>query len=176
LTFFFPPGKILLFPFRKGAVMVEADIPGRGVLRIENAVFDYNGTLAAGGVMSDAVRAALARAAEKVSVHVVTADTFGTVQAASWPPAVEVAVIGPEAQAEKKRDIVRRLGAETCAACGNGANDVLMLEEAALGICVIGPEGACGGALRAADIAVTDPLHALDLLLHPRRITATLRK
>jgi len=50
------------------------------------------------------------------------------------------------------------------------------LRAAALGICVLGAEGAAGAAVLAADIVVPDPLTALDLLLHPDRVVATLRR
>ena len=59
---------------------------------------------------------------------------------------------------------------------GNGANDVLVLEGAALGIAVIGPEGASSAALRAADVVCASIVDALDLLLEPRALTATLRR
>jgi soluble P-type ATPase len=40
---------------------------------------------------------------------------------------------------------------------------------------VLGPEGLCAAALRAADVVVTDPCDGLDLLLMPARLIATLR-
>ena len=49
-----------------------------------------------------------------------------------------------------------------------------MIEEAGLGICVIGKEGASGEALRKADVIVTHILDALDFLLKPLRQQATL--
>ena len=70
---------------------------------------------------------------------------------------------------------MRRLGAESVIALGQGANDALMLEEAALGVCVLSPEGTAVEALLAADLVVPDTLTALELLLHPARILASLR-
>ena len=58
---------------------------------------------------------------------------------------------------------------------GNGANDALVLEAAALGIVVLGPEGASSRALRAADIVCSAVTDALDLLLDPTALAATLR-
>jgi len=40
---------------------------------------------------------------------------------------------------------------------------------------VVGPEGAAAELVGVADVVVTDILAALDLLLHPLRLTATLR-
>jgi soluble P-type ATPase len=60
-------------------------------------------------------------------------------------------------------------------AIGNGRNDVNMLAEAALGIAVMGPEGTSSEAVRAADVVVMSINEALDVLLHPERLKATLR-
>jgi soluble P-type ATPase len=50
-----------------------------------------------------------------------------------------------------------------------------MLRAAALGIVTVQREGAAAEAVRAADILVHDVRDALDLLLEPRRLGATLR-
>jgi soluble P-type ATPase len=50
-----------------------------------------------------------------------------------------------------------------------------MLKEAILGIAVIQEEGAAVESLVAADIVTRSILDALDLLLRPLRLTATLR-
>ena len=68
------------------------------------------------------------------------------------------------------------LGADRCVAIGNGANDALMVDEAALGICVLGPEGSAVACLVRADVVTPGITDALDLLLHPRRLVATLRR
>jgi soluble P-type ATPase len=58
---------------------------------------------------------------------------------------------------------------------GNGANDAEMLAVAALGVAVLGPEGLAQAAWQNTDLIVPDINAALDLLLHPQRLTATLR-
>jgi soluble P-type ATPase len=60
-------------------------------------------------------------------------------------------------------------------AVGNGRNDRLMLQESALGIAVILNEGAAMQTLLCADVVCTDIVAALQLLIHPLRLTATLR-
>jgi soluble P-type ATPase len=50
-----------------------------------------------------------------------------------------------------------------------------VLEAAALGIAVVGPEGASGAAVRSADVLCRSVLEALDLLLDTRALGATLR-
>ena len=84
--------------------------------------------------------------------------------------------IQSENQVKAKLDYVERLGAETVVAIGNGANDSAMLERAALGILIVGPEGSAVKALLKADIIVPDARAALELLLYPKRLMATLRR
>lgn len=77
---------------------------------------------------------------------------------------------------EDKSAFVVSLGADATAAIGNGRNDEAMLRAAKLGIAIIGPEGAAGAALSAADIVCRSVTDALDLLLDERLLVATLRR
>jgi soluble P-type ATPase len=60
-------------------------------------------------------------------------------------------------------------------AIGNGANDAVMLREAALGIGVIGEEGCASSLIKEADLIVKSINDALGIVLHPERLVATLR-
>jgi soluble P-type ATPase len=155
--------------------MLELDIPGFKDLRLAHLVLDYNGTLACDGRPLEGVQERLASLAASLDILILTADTFGTVQSqvAGWPCRVEVIPRGQEAEAKFRW--VRDLGADQTAAVGNGRNDRLMLREAALGIVVMQTEGTAVEALLAADLAVPGIQEALDLLLFPRRLKATLR-
>jgi len=151
------------------------DIPGRRRLELNHLVLDLNGTLAVDGRPEKGVAEALAKLQANLTCHLVTADTFGTA-GGLFPDLVRLAVIEPGREAEQKLALVKSLGAEKVAAVGNGANDVLMLGAAALGICVLGWEGADPAALAAADVAVPGPVAALELLLRTDRLRATLRR
>jgi len=155
--------------------MIALDIPGAGAYQLQHVVMDYNGTLAVDGILLEGLAQPLTSLAEHLQLHVVTADTFGLAagQLAGLPCRLTILPPGPHAQA--KRDYVRALGSEHCLAIGNGRNDRLMLEEAAIGILLVQAEGAAGQALRAADIVCRDARDALALLLEPRRLIATLR-
>ncbi|UCD18277.1 MAG: HAD hydrolase family protein, partial [Candidatus Zixiibacteriota bacterium] len=76
--------------------------------------------------------------------------------------------------AEKARYLAE-LGAEKCAALGNGNNDAAMLAAAKIGIAVMLEEGCSAAALKSADIFVRSAADALALLLNPARLKATLR-
>lgn len=155
--------------------MLELEIPGFKDLRLSHLVLDYNGTLACDGRPLEGVQERLTTLAERLDILILTADTFGTVQGqvAGWPCRVEVVPRGEEAEAKLRR--VRDLGAGQTAAIGNGRNDRLMLREAALGIIVVQTEGTAVEALMAAHLVVPGILEALDLLLFPRRLKASLR-
>lgn len=155
--------------------MIEMEIPGFKLLRIAHLVLDYNGTLARDGKTIAGVGERLEMLAQRVSVHVLTADTFGSAEKELSGIPCKVSVISKESQAEAKALYVRNLGAGETAAVGNGRNDRIMLEEAALGIAVVQTEGCSPDALLSADVLCTSIADALDLLLNPLRLTATLR-
>ena len=155
--------------------MFTARIPGLGELSLAHLVLDYNGTLALDGGLLPGVTERIAALSETLAVHVVTADTFGTVARAlsGLPASVTVLGAGPEDAA--KLSFVRSLGAQATACLGNGRNDRLMLAEAAVGLAILGREGLCRDALLAADAVFSDIRDALDVFLKPGRLAATLR-
>jgi P-type E1-E2 ATPase len=155
--------------------MIGINIPGFKELRLTHLVLDYNGTIAVHGRLIQGVPEKLEVLAPRLAIHILTADTFGTVrdQVAALP--ADLIVIPPGDQARAKVEYVRRLEAEAVAAVGNGRNDRLMLQEADLGIALLQAEGAAVEALLAADVVAPDILAALDLLLAPDGLIATLR-
>ena len=154
--------------------MFAVDIPGRGRLEIAHLVLDLNGTLAVDGAVAQAVIERLQTLSRIVQVHVVTADTFGTA-AKLGGLGIHVQVLTPGDQVEDKAALVRALGAAHTMAVGNGANDEGMVREAALGVAMVGQEGALARTILAAGVVVGRIEDALDLLLIPKRLIATLR-
>lgn len=155
--------------------MLQIQVPGFGRLELAHLVLDYNGTLAGDGELLPGVAERLADLSGALSIHVVTADTFGTVRERLADLPSSVTVLAAEGQAEAKRALVESLGAPGCACIGNGRNDRLMLAAAGLGIAVVQLEGAAGQTLQAADVVAPSIRDALDLLRFPRRLVATLR-
>ncbi len=155
--------------------MLTFDIPGYKVLNLAHLVLDYNGTIAVDGRLADGVAPRLETLSRNLAIHVITADTFGVVkqQVAALP--CQVFILGQESQAEAKLGYIQKLGPEQTVCIGNGRNDRLMLGAAVLGLAVILEEGSAGETLRAADIVCRSITDALDLLLNPLRLTATLR-
>jgi soluble P-type ATPase len=163
--------------------MLILDIPGRQRIELEHLVCDFNGTLAEDGCLWEGLAWRVTRVAAVLQMHVLTADTYGTAEraAALLQEACDASrVSGPVwarvASGIEKEEYVQRLGPQSVVAIGNGSNDVAMLRAAALSICVMGSEGACTQALLACQLVVTNPIDALDAVLRPSRLTATLRE
>ncbi len=156
--------------------MISFDIPGKGTISLNHIVLDFNGTIACDGVLIDGVKERLNKLAEQMEVHIVTADTFGSCRERCKGIKSNIHILTAETGGPEKLEFIESLAAENVAAVGNGVNDTLMLKAAALGIVVIGPEGASAKALREANVIVKDINDGLDLLLNPKRLIATLRE
>ena len=155
--------------------MIKIEISGMNALEIEHVVLDYNGTIAINGELIEGVVERLAVLSALVDVHVLTADTYGSVHEQCRDLNLSVDVIGKYHQDREKLHFIESLKSEYCIAIGNGRNDVLMLERAALGIGVIQGEGMSTKTLMSSDVVFTSINDALDALLHPNRLIATLR-
>jgi soluble P-type ATPase len=147
-------------------------IPGRPSLELEHLLLDVNGTLTDRGELIDGVADKLGRLGETLEAHLLSADTFGSLADVASALGVRSTTV---LDGEEKLAFVRELGPERCAAIGNGANDARMLGEAALGIAVIGGEGAATAAIQAADVVCASIGAALDLLLDELALAASLR-
>jgi len=156
--------------------MIELNIPGRGNLQLHHLVTDMNGTLAVDGELLDGLVKKLSALRDRLTIHLLTADTHGRQTVIDGQLNLKAVRVAPGNEAAQKADYVRRLGAQTVVAIGQGANDSQMLEAAALGICVMSPEGVAVETLLAADLLTPDVYTALELLDKPLRIVASLRK
>lgn len=156
--------------------MIEINIPGRGPLRLEHLVTDVNGTLAVDGQLIPGVAKQIGALSDRLTVHLLTADTHGRQALIDQQLNLTAVRIQPGNEAEQKAEYVRQLGADSVAALGQGANDALMLDAAALGICVMSQEGVAVETLSASDLLLPNITAALELLDKPLRLIATLRK
>jgi P-type E1-E2 ATPase len=121
--------------------MIELNIPGRGILKIEHLVCDVNGTLAVDGQLIEGVARALRSLRDRLVIHLLTADTHGRQAQIDQQLGLQAVRIQPGAargaEAAQKAQFLQHLGAEQVAAIGQGANDAAMLKAAGLGICVL---------------------------------------
>ncbi len=156
--------------------MIQLDIPGRGTLRIAHLVSDVNGTIAKDGHLLDKVAKPLAALRDRVTIHLLTADTYSRQDNIDLMLGLKAIRIQPGDEARQKAAYVQRLGAETVMAIGQGANDAEMLRAAAIGVAILGDEGLAGAALQSADLVMGSIYEALNLLEYPTRLIATLRR
>ena len=155
--------------------MPDIEIPGFGPLGWDHLVMDYNGTLAVDGCLSPEVKKRLLELSRSMTLHVVTADTHGSVRQQMDGVPCRLHVLPAERQAEAKAAYVDQLGSQRTIAMGNGRNDRLMLKAAVLGIAVIEAEAASTAAIVNADLVCNSILDALDLVALPLRLVASLR-
>jgi len=155
--------------------MIEIEIPGSDTLKIEHFVTDFSGTLSEDGILLPGVKEKLQALSKELSVHVLTSDTFGRAKEELKGLSCTIQVLEGEGHTAQKEKYILGLGAEKVAAAGNGNNDVFMLRAAGLSIAVCLKEGCSVKALEVSRILVHSPIDAIDLLLFPKRLTATLR-
>ena len=147
-------------------------IPGVGTFEFEHVLLDLNGTTTRWGEVDDGVRERLGALAAHLVVHLLSADTYGTLSRTAASLGVSPRIV---ANGEDKRAAVVELGADSCIAIGNGTNDAAMLDAARVGIAVFGGEGVSGAAARSADVLCGSTAEALDILLKEYGLAATLR-
>ncbi|MDY6839191.1 MAG: hypothetical protein SWH78_14595 [Thermodesulfobacteriota bacterium] len=149
-------------------------IPGHGSFELENVVLDLNGTITESGEFIPGVVEgfeALSRAGFRI--FVLSGDTKGTLaQTFKDFPYIQ-AVLTEKAQ--DKRTFVESIGPERTVCVGNGNIDVEMFKVARLSLCTIQGEGSSKKAMLEADIVVTHIKHAMEILLDPHKLIATLR-
>ena len=154
--------------------MLTIQIPGREAFPISHLVLDYNGTIALDGEIIPGIKERLDVLCRDLEICVITADTHGTAaKKCEGLPLQVLTFPTTEVGRIKAEEVRRRTGG--VAFIGNGVNDIHMSDAADLSNCVMGTEG-CGSALIGhTDVTVTSILDALDLLLIPGRLRATLR-
>ena len=158
---------------------IAIDIPGVGKLQINAILSDYTGTLAFRGKLVRGVNDRLLRLAELVDIHIVTADSFGTAEEElKGLPLIYRRLEGKHEDVQKQH-YAEELNPRNVASFGNGNNDRLHLkvvkEAGGLAIAVENGEGCAFDAILNANIFVVGAVNALDLLLEPTRLRATLR-
>ena len=156
--------------------MITLNIPGFNEnLAIEHLVLDFNGTLAVDGKLIAGLGEILNDLAQKVTIHILTGNTFGTVKEELINISCKVIALPTKNLGKEKENYLQQLNAGAVICIGNGRNDSLILKAAAIGIAVIQKEGAASEAVMAADVICPDIFSALELLNRPLRLIATLR-
>ena len=154
---------------------MKINIPGGEIFDIKHIVSDYNGTIALDGKLIEGVGDLINKLSENIKFHVITADSFGSVEKELKEINCKVFKIGPGKQDQAKAEYIKKLGASNVAALGNGNNDFLMLREAILGIGILSNEGICTKTLLSSEVVCSSPIDAMGFFINPKRLIATLR-
>jgi len=155
--------------------MLEIEIPGFGPVLLHHLVSDFTGTLSVDGALLPGVKEKLNEISGILDVHILTADTFGKAMNELEGVKCGIHILTGESHDIQKEEFVEKLGAGSVIALGNGNNDRRMLKAARVGIAVCLAEGCSRDAIVSADIVVSSAVDALNLILNPKRMKATLR-
>ncbi len=154
--------------------MIILQRPGRNPLEIEFILLNFEGTLATDRRIHPKAKDKLNLLSKRTNIYILTKGEQEATREILKKVKAEAIYFREGEVSQGKLDLLRQLGAAKTVAIGNGVDDVPMIEEAGLGICIIGVEGTSGEAIKKADVVFTDILHVLDFLLKPLRHQATL--
>ncbi len=156
--------------------MITIQRPGQEPLAINFILLDFEGTLASDRRVHPKAKDKINLLSKRTKIYILTKEEKERVEEVLKKVKAEIIYLTEGDSSQKKLDLLRQLGATGTVAVGNGLEDGPMIEEAGLGVCVIGKEGASADAVKKADVIFTDILNALDFLLKPFRQKATLCK
>ena len=154
--------------------MIPIERPGLNPLEIEFILLDFEGTLAIDRRVNPKAKDKINLLSKRTSIYVLSAQEKGLIEERLRKVSAKFVYLAEGDAYRKKLDLLQQLGPSRCAAIGNGMGDAALMQEAGIGICVIGKEGSSGQAVKNADLVFTDILDALDFLLKPLRQKATL--
>jgi soluble P-type ATPase len=143
-------------------------------LELHFILIDFEGTLAMDGRIHPKAKDKVNLLSKRVTVYILTKSSKEKVEETLKKMKAEILYMTEGDSSQQKLDVLQRLGPHQTAVIGNGFDDVQIMEQAGLGMCVIGKEGSSPEAVAKADLVVTSVLDALDFLLKPLRQGATL--
>ena len=154
--------------------MISILRPGMESLDIHFVLIDFEGTLAMDGRVHPKAKDKVNLLSKRATIYILTKSNREKVEETLRKMKVEILYVTEGDSSQQKLNVLQRLGPHQTAVIGNGLDDVRIVEQAGLGICVIGKEGSSAEAVAKADLVVTNVVDALDFLLKPLRQRATL--
>jgi soluble P-type ATPase len=137
-------------------------------------LIDFEGTLASDRRVHPKAKDKINLLSKRTKIYILTKEENIVAEETMKKVKAEIISLREGGALQKKLDLLQKLGASQCVAIGHGADDVPMIEEAGLGICVLSQEGTFVETMKKADVVFTNILDALDFLLKPLRQKATL--
>jgi soluble P-type ATPase len=156
--------------------MITMERPGQEPLRIEYILIDFEGTLAVDRRVDPKAKDKMNLLSRRTKIYVLAQGQDQVAEEVLKKVTAEVVHLKEGESSLGKLSLLNELGPQRTVAIGNGLDDVAMVENAGLGICVISREGTASEMLEKADLVVANILDALDFLLKPMRQQATLSR
>jgi len=156
--------------------MISIQRPGMESLDIHFVLIDFEGTLAMDGRVHPKAKDKVNLLSKRATIYILTKSNREKVEETLTKMKVEILYLTEGDSSQQKLNVLQRLGSHQTAVIGNGLDDVRIMEQAGLGMCVIGKEGSSAEAMAKADLVVSNVLDALDFLLKPLRQRATLSR
>jgi len=156
--------------------MITMERPGQEPLRIEYILIDFEGTLAVDRRVHPKAKDKMNLLSRRTKIYVLAQGQDQVAKEVLKKVTAEVVHLKEGESSLGKLSLLNELGPQRTVAIGNGLDDVAMVENAGLGICVISREGTASEMVEKADLVVANILDALDFLLKPMRQQATLSR
>jgi len=150
------------------------EIPNVGELELKTIILDLNGTTAVSGSIVSGVKERLEKLKDLgFKIVLFTGNTHNNADEIAKDLGIEweYAKTGDE-----KKEKALLLEPETCVSIGNGLIDLELMKVVKLRIVTLQAEGVHVQTLINSDIVIPSILDALDLLIIPETLIATLRK
>ncbi len=149
-------------------------IPGVGDLELKTVILDLNGTLTVHGEIVPGVKERFTKLKE-LGYRIVffTGNTRNNADEIAATLGIEWVLAESGIQ---KRDEALKLDPDTCVSIGNGLIDLELMKVVRLGIVTLQAEGVHIETMLYSDIVIPSVIDALDLLIDPATLIATLRK
>ena len=156
--------------------MISIQRPGQSNLEIEFILIDFEGTLASDRRVHPKAKDKINLLSKRTKIYILTKEEKERGEEVLKKVKAETVHLTEGESSQKKMELLRQLGPARTVVIGNGIDDISMIEEAGLGVCVLGKEGTSSEAMKRADVVFMNILDALDFLLKPLRQKAGLGK
>lgn len=148
-------------------------IPGRGKLELKTIILDLNGTISVGGSLVKGIDERLGHLKELgYKIVLFTGNTRNDADGLAQQLGIDWR---QATSAQAKADIAHEFEPETCVSIGNGRIDLELMKVVELRIVTLQAEGVHLETMMNSDIVVPSIKDALDILIDPDRLVATLR-
>ena len=156
--------------------MITIQRPGQSNLEIDFILIGFEGTLASDRRVHPKAKDKINLLSKRTKIYILTKEEKDRVGEVLKKIKAETVYLSEGESSQKKLNLLRQLGPAKTVAIGGGLDDVPIIEEAGLGVCVLSREGTSSEAMKKADLVFMNVLDALDFLLKPLRQKTTLGK